>query len=89
MAWYKNTACIASRTLSLPLNENETFERPPLTFTCGRVSFIRFVASIKSSPYLLCSSMPVATAKILGSKIISSGGKPIFSVSSLYARVQI
>ena len=33
--------------------------------------------------------MPVATAKMLGSKMMSSGGKPTFSVSSLKARSEM
>ena len=34
------------------------------------------------SRYSLCSSMPVATAKIFGSKMMSSGGNPTCSVRS-------
>ena len=29
IAWYRNTEWIASRTASLPRNENETFDIPP------------------------------------------------------------
>ena len=36
---------------------------------------------MKSSPYDACSSIPVAIASILGSKIMSCGAKPAFSVS--------
>ena len=50
---------------------------------------MRRVASMKATPYPLCSSMPVATAKMFGSNTMSSGGKPAFSVKSLYARAQI
>ena len=32
IAWYKNDACIASRTVLFPLKEKLTFETPPLTF---------------------------------------------------------
>ncbi len=32
MAWYKNAACMASRTTSLPRNENEILLTPPETF---------------------------------------------------------
>ena len=38
MAWYRNTVCIASRTGSLPRNENDTLVTPPLTSACGRRS---------------------------------------------------
>ena len=36
-----------------------------------------------------CSSIPVATARTLGSKTMSSGAKPATSTSSRYARSQI
>ena len=45
----------------------------------GRFCLIQRVASMKSTPYDACSSMPVATAKTLGSKMMSSGGKPTSS----------
>ncbi len=35
MAWYRNTAWMASRTGSLPRNEKETLETPPLVRTPG------------------------------------------------------
>ena len=38
MAWYRNTAWIASRTTSLPRNENETFETPPLISDVGQLA---------------------------------------------------
>ena len=38
MAWYRNTACIASRTGSLPRKEKDRFETPPEMWACGRVS---------------------------------------------------
>ena len=66
---------MASRTLSFPLNEKETLETPPLTFAPGKFSLIHFVPLKKSSAFFLCSSMPVATGKIFGSKIISPAGK--------------
>ena len=31
IAWYRNTLCIASRMVSLPRNENEKLDKPPLT----------------------------------------------------------
>ena len=46
IAWYRNTAWIASRTGSLPRNENETLDTPPLTWTAGSSSLIRRVASM-------------------------------------------
>ena len=50
MAWYRNTAWMASRTGLLPRNENDTFEMPPDTWTPGRFSLIQRVASMKSTP---------------------------------------
>ena len=38
MAWYRNTECIASRTASLPRNENDTLLTPPLTSAYGQAS---------------------------------------------------
>ena len=43
----------------------------PLTFAPGRFFLIHSTARIKSSPYPLCSSIPVAIASTFGSKIIS------------------
>ena len=40
MAWYKNTECIASRTVSLPLKENEILLTPPLTLANGKLALI-------------------------------------------------
>ena len=73
MAWKRNTAWIASRTALLPRKENETLEMPPETSAPGRFSLIQRVASMKSMPYVACSSMPVATAKTFGSKMMSCG----------------
>ena len=66
---------MASRTGLLPRKEKLTLEMPPDTLAPGRFSVIQRVASMKSRPYDACSSMPVATAKALGSKMMSSGGK--------------
>ncbi len=55
--------------------EKEILLTPPLMRQWGSVFLIVRVASMKSMAYWLCSLMPVATAKILGSKIISWGGK--------------
>ncbi len=52
---------------------------PPDTLAPGRFSLIHRVASMKSTPYVACSSMPVATANTLGSNTMSSGGKPTSS----------
>ena len=41
--------CIASRTTSLPRNENDTLLTPPLTSACGQALRICAVASMKSS----------------------------------------
>ena len=79
MAWKRKTAWIASRTGLLPRNENDTLEMPPLTLAPGRFSLIQRVASMKSWPYVACSSMPVATANTLGSKMMSWAGKPTSS----------
>ena len=40
IAWKRKAECMASRTVLLPLKENETFEIPPLTLTPGRVALI-------------------------------------------------
>ena len=75
MAWYKNAECMASRTLLLPRNENETLLTPPETPAYGRFSRIHLVALKKSKAFNLCSSIPVATGKIFGSKMMSWAGK--------------
>ena len=80
MAWNRKTAWIASRTGLLPRNEKLTLEMPPETSAPGRFSLIQRVASMKSWPYVACSSMPVATANTLGSKMMSPAGKPMSSV---------
>ena len=66
---------MASRTVLFPLKEKETLLTPPLTCAPGKFSLIHRVAKKKSIALLLCSSIPVATGKILGSKIMSSAGK--------------
>ncbi len=80
IAWNRKTAWIASRTGLLPRKEKDTLEMPPETLAPGRFSLIQRVASMKSTPYDACSSMPVATAKTLGSKMMSSAGKPTSSI---------
>ena len=89
MAWNRNTECIASRTFSLPRKEKEKLETPPEICACGFSRRMTSHASTKALPYSLCSSRPVATAKILGSKMISSGGKPSFSTSRHRRGLQI
>jgi cobalamin-dependent methionine synthase I len=55
----------------------------------GRLVVIQFVALKKSTAYVLCSSIPVATGKIFGSNIISSGLKLISLTSISYDLLQI
>ena len=50
IAWYRNTAWIASRTGLLPRKLKLTLEMPPDTFAPGRFSLIQRVASMKSRP---------------------------------------
>ena len=45
IAWYRNTACIASRSGLLPRNENDMLLTPPDTFAPGSVRLISRVAS--------------------------------------------
>ena len=47
MAWYRNAEWIASRTMSLPRNENDRLLTPPLIFTPGQVALMMRVASMK------------------------------------------
>ncbi len=80
MAWNKNAECIASRTTLLPRNENDRLLTPPEIFTPGQVALMIFVASMKFLANSACSSIPVAIARMFGSKTMSSGSKPTFSV---------
>ena len=82
IAWYKNAECIASLTALFPLNEKETLLTPPLTLAKGKLVLIHFVALKKSKAFSLCSSIPVATGKILGSKIMSWGLNFTFSTKT-------
>ena len=50
IAWYRNAACIASRTGLLPRNEKDTFEIPPLTFAWGSSALSRRTDSMKATP---------------------------------------
>ena len=73
---------MASRTTSLPRKLNDRLLMPPLISAPGHVARICRVASMKLIAYSLCSSSPVAMASTFGSKMMSSGGKPICSVSN-------
>ena len=74
---------MASRTRSLPLNENDRFDTPPDMCTPGQRFLISRVASMKAFAYPACSSIPVAMARMFGSKMMFSGSKPACSVISL------
>ena len=50
MAWYRNAALNASRTVSLPRKAKETLLTPPEIFTSGSSSLIFRVASMKFRP---------------------------------------
>src|SRR4029453_13434070 len=80
---------MASRTTSLPRNENERLETPPEIRTPGQRSLMIRVASMNALAYPLCSSIPVAMARMQGSKMMSWGSRPASSVRSRYARSQI
>ena len=54
-------------------------DNPPETFAPGRV-FNFFCTLDERDTVIVCSSIPVATAKIFGSKMMSSAGKLISSV---------
>ena len=82
IACLRKAVWIASRTSSLPRNENERFETPPEIFAPGQRSLMMRVASMKLRANSACSSMPVAMARMFGSKMMSSGGKPTSSTSS-------
>ncbi len=49
IAWYRNTEWIASRTVLLPRNENDTLETPPEMWQSGKRCFSSRVASMKST----------------------------------------
>ena len=76
MAWYRNAECIARRTGSFPRNENERLDTPPLTFTPGHRCLISRVASMNAFANSLCSSIPVPTARMFGSMMMSLGVEP-------------
>ena len=80
---------MASRTGLLPLNANERLDTPPEVSAPWRFCFIHLTASMKSTAYLACSSIPVPMDRMLTSKIISSGAIPACPVNSLYALSQI
>ncbi len=87
--WYRKAEWIASRTRLFPLKEKETLLTPPMICAPGKFSLIHLAALKKSRAFFLCSSIPVATGKMLGSKMISEGSNPASSVRILYALPQI
>ena len=89
MAWYRKDACIASRTASFPRKAKERFETPPETSAPGHRSFRSGIASMNAFAKPACSSMPVATARMFGSRMMSSGANPACSMSRSYARPRI
>ena len=72
---------MASRIQLLPRNENDRLLTPPLTCAPGRFFLIHPVARMKSAAYASCSSIPVAMASTLGSKMMSRGFIPTSCVS--------
>ena len=80
---------MASRTRSFPRKLNERFETPPETLVPGNRSFRIRVASMNALPYSACSSIPVAIARMQGSKMMSSATYPARSVRRPYARSKI
>ncbi len=70
---------MASRTTSLPRNENDRLLTPPLILTPGHVALMMRAASMKFFANSLCSSMPVAIARMFGSKMMSVGSNPTCS----------
>ena len=89
IAWYRKAECMASLTVLLPRKENDRFDTPPEVRAPGRLFFIQRTASMKSTAYLECSSIPVPMDRILTSKMMSSGLTPALSVSRRYALSQM
>mmetsp|Transcript_2251 Transcript_2251/g.5322 ORF Transcript_2251/g.5322 Transcript_2251/m.5322 type:complete len:410 (+) Transcript_2251:2315-3544(+) len=91
MPWYKNTACIDSRSSFSPRKEKDRLLSPPLNETAGCICFSVPTAFKKSRPYALCSSSPVAIVRMLQSKMMSSAGNPtrLGSVKILKHRSQM
>tara|TARA_B000000437_G_scaffold13806_1_gene10486 strand:+ start:1246 stop:1518 length:273 start_codon:yes stop_codon:yes gene_type:complete len=56
----KKTAWMLSRMTFAPLNPKLRFETPPLILHQGQISLMVLHASMKSTPYALCSSMPAS-----------------------------
>jgi hypothetical protein len=85
MAWYRNTEWIASRTGLLPRNEKDTLETPPETFACGQLCTdpARRLDEVDGVVVVLLDTG--ATAKMFGSKMMSSGLKADRRVSSVGA----
>jgi hypothetical protein len=74
---------MAWRTPSLPRNENDRLETPPEHVRVGQLLLDLPRRLDEGEPIAVVLLDAVATAKMLGSKMMSSGGKPTFSVSSL------
>ena len=89
IAWYRNAECIARRTVSFPRNEKLRFDTPPETFAPGHRRLISRVDSMNAFAYSLCSSIPVATARMFGSTMTSSGSNPARSTRSRNERSAI
>ncbi len=83
MAWYKNAACIASRTASLPRNENEMLLTPPETFAPGNSCFDlpRGFDEVDRVAVVLFDAGGHGQDVRVEDDVL--GGKPTFSVSSL------
>ena len=74
---------MGSRTGLFPLNEKDRLLTPPEILEPGHESLIFLIESMKFIANRLCSSIPVATARIFGSKMISWGSNPISSTNKL------
>mmetsp|Transcript_27775 Transcript_27775/g.83268 ORF Transcript_27775/g.83268 Transcript_27775/m.83268 type:complete len:471 (+) Transcript_27775:1561-2973(+) len=89
-AWCRKTAWIDSRIVLAPRKPNDRLETPPLILHQGHCSLMVLTASMKSTPYALCSSIPVPMVRMFGSKTMSSGGKHTGGATSKsYDRLQI
>ena len=70
----------------MPRKANDTFDTPPEVREPGNSTFSRATASMNETAYALCSSIPVAIAKMFASRMMSSGRNPTTPVSRSYAR---
>ena len=76
IAWNRKAEWNASLTELFPLKENDRLLTPPDVLAPGQSDLILGMDSMKLIANLSCSSIPVATARIFASKIISIGFKP-------------